>query len=454
MSQFVRACFLPRLFAAIAILLGAMSFAYAPPAPRVLLPRAEPRPSFNNDPHSLEEQESNKPGSNENSRRVEGWSIGGSEGTYSLRDGLKESQYFALLDIVKENPSWSRLELSKWRSAGEPVGVEELYPVLNMLGNPLPGLELALFLDPGTFMAPRKAIIDAWSERPRHREMPADKALIDNFLEGYSGKTLLLVGHVESVDFVMLGPDEKSTGTYNVPELIEKARAHNVLLVPIGCKTGEAGAPFGFMQNIDTDQVQNFLRTLPAANATVGDLFVALQTIAPLQIDIAAARNLLELAVIAPGNKDPGVRAKMPLSLPQQNAPNSASSSPVQIKTLEEFQQNIESRAVRYFIYDLPWGWITLSGFAILVIAGYLDEIPSNKWFFTTRLRTDSAKLVKLTGVGCAWIGLVIMLVSAVYFFVVNWIGDVLIVATLLSMFYIGAWTKHDRNQSVASAPK
>jgi hypothetical protein len=292
----------------------------------------------------------------------------------------------------------------------------------------MPDLELALFLDPGTFMAPREKIIDAWSGRPPHSEMPRDKALIDNFLKGYSGKTLLLVGHVEGADFVMRDADEKSAGSYNLPELIEKARANNVILVPIGCKTGEAGAPIGFMQNITTDHVQTFLRTLPVSSVTLGDLLVALQTIAPLQIDLAGASDVLELAVTDPGNEDPGVRAKVPLSLPRSS---STSSSPSQIQTLEEFQQAIESHAAPYGMHDLPWSWIAFAGFAVLAVGGYLDEIPSNKWFFATRLRTGSAKLVKFLGLGCSWGGLVIMLVSAVYFFVVKDVGGILIVAAL-----------------------
>lgn len=427
-----------RFFAAMAILIGATNFAYAPPM-RFSAPRVEPRPMEapgRNESHSDKET------------RVDGGEVGGKTSAYSLRSGLTESQYRGLLDILADAPQWSRLEISKWVWGGKPVETKELFRFLNMFGNLLPTPELAIFLDPGEFGALRIKIIDAWGGRPRYAEVPSDKTLLEGFLESYRGKTLLLVGHVEGTAFVKQGADENSRGSYEVSDLVEKARAHDVLLVSIGCRTGDVGAPIGFVDNIQTDQVASFLRTLPESNATFGDLLFALQTIAPLRIDLAAVGDMLELVLTGPGNREPGVRAEIPLST---FSSSSASSGPSQFQTFEEFQQAIENRAAQYLMHDLPWGWIAFAGFAILTVGGYFDEIPSRKWFFVTKLRTEWAKLIKTTALGCAWVGMAIMLVSAVYLFAVDWLGGAVIATALIALFYIGAWTKSSRIARVDS---
>jgi hypothetical protein len=429
----------------LAALLATLSDAYAPPAPRP----APVRPSPHGEPEGVGKGGRSSPGANREFLR-KGWSIGSSSGSRSVGDGLRPSRYLALLDIVRAQPSWSRIDIDNWRLSKEPSGPEEIYRVLELTGHPLPPLELALFLDPIAFKGARKDIGDAWTDRAPYNEMPTEAALLDNFLKLHAGSTLLLVGHVEGNDFIMRDADGKPVGSYSVPDLVSKAREYNVLLVPIGCKTGEAGAPFGFMQNISTDQVQTFLRALPSKDVTIGDLFIALEKIAPLHIDISAARDVLELAVIAPGNEDPSVRVQIPRNIPPQTS--STPSTQTQTPTLENFMLELDAPPWRYLIHDLPWGWISFAGFIVLAIGGYLDEAPSTRWFFVRRSRANLARLLKLAGAGTAWLGLGILLISALYFFTTQWGWGVVIVAVLTGLFLAGAWIRSPSTRNAASA--
>jgi len=432
-----------RLCLVLAALLATLSDAYAPPAPRP----APARPSAHGEAEGVGKGGRSSPGANREFLR-KGWSIASSSGSHSVGDGLRPSRYLALLDIVRAQPSWSRIDIDNWHLSKEPSGPEEIYRVLELTAHPLPPVDLALFLDPIAFKGARKDIGDAWSGRAPFIEMPTDAALLDNFLKVHAGSTLLLVGHVEGNDFVMRDADGKSVGSYSLPDLVSKAREYNVLLVPIGCKTGEAGAPFGFMQNISTDQVEMFLRALPPKVVTIGELFIALEKIAPLHIDISAARDVLELAVIAPGNEDPSVRVQIPRNIP----PQTSSTSSVQTPTLENFMLELEAPPLRYLIHDLPWGWISFAGFIVLAIGGYLDEAPSTRWFFVRRSRANFARLLKLAGAGTAWLGLGILLISALYFFTTRWGWGVLILAVLTGFFLAGAWMKSPATQNAASA--
>ncbi len=134
MSRVLRAYNSTQLYVAIAALLGSLTFAYAPPAPRPPPPRpVESKPSVHNEPNREDQEQSDyNAGSNRNSRRFKNWSIDRSGGTYFVRDGLNASRYLALLDIVKEHPSWSRIGIPNWRLARKPAGLEEIYRVLNL----------------------------------------------------------------------------------------------------------------------------------------------------------------------------------------------------------------------------------------------------------------------------------------------------------------------------------
>jgi hypothetical protein len=311
MKRLLWASHVPRSCMAAVVVLAALTPAYAPPALR-----APPRP-VEVKPHDEsgrrnDEKQPGTPGSNRVARQYKGWNLNAAKEAHPVSDALRPSLYLALLDIVRANPLWSRIDISSWRLAKGSGGAEEVYRVLELTDQSLPPPELAVFLDPILFKGARTGIATAWSGRGPYVDMPVEASLLENFLESYSGTTLLLVGHVEADEFVMRNADGKRAGSYSIPDLVSAARTHNVLLVPIGCRTGEAGAPIGFMQDISTDQVQAFLRAIPPAGLTVGDLLVALQTIAPLHIDVSATREALEIAVFAPGNDNPSVRVQVP----------------------------------------------------------------------------------------------------------------------------------------------
>jgi hypothetical protein len=330
------------------------------------------------------------------------WTVDPSKSNhFTIYDGFKPDVVSALKDYIATDAQLARLGIEKWRLK-HAATFEEIHEVLQLAGKPLPGeVELGLFLDPVTFKGVREEITQTWNSTSL--ELPADTAGLDIFLSRMSGKTLLLVSHVEGSEFVMRGADKRIAGSISVPELIEKARLRNVLVVPLGCKTADAGAPFGFMKNINTDQVKAFLRSIQAQNSTVGDLFIALGRIGELYVNMSTTRSFLELAVVEPDAKEPVVRIQVPRRAVHSAAANTTPTAPRQqafsstafestiLAAAEKFRPWWDRGIIRHALrYLSRLHWITVGIVAVLLlaaagrwgVAGFSKGVNDLKFFF------------------------------------------------------------------------
>jgi hypothetical protein len=221
----------------------------------------------------------------------------------------------SLRDYVAERPELSRLQIESWRTKNPP-SLREVYELLSVSQRRLPGsrVELAIFLDPVSFHGARQTILATWEGRPltevgnKHFDMNA-------YLEGQKGKTLLMVGHIENAHFVKRDPHGYLQASYSVPWLVERARFHDVLLIPVGCQSARAGAAVGFIKNISTDDVSATLRSLPRENPTVGDLLVSLRQASEIEINFPGSRNVFELAVMSEASGLATIRMQIPRTL-------------------------------------------------------------------------------------------------------------------------------------------
>lgn len=373
-----------------------------------------------------------------------------------LKDGRAVREY------VAEYPDLARLHIEDWRTASPP-SLKELAELLRLSKEPLPGgeVELGIFLEPISFLGARHSILDAWNGRP-HTEV-SGKDSIDAYLAGHKGKTLIVVSHIEESNFVMRDGEGHLRDWLPVPKFVEQAQAHGVFLVPIGCGSGRAGAPFGFAKNISTDQVSTILRALPRENPTIGDLLVSLrQAGSTLEFDFPRARDVFELAVTDNPNDAANIRIKIPryYGNPAQtttssplgvNQTNSPILSTTEATQLEQMELGIREKAALYapwwergkfgtaiaWIDALPWLLIFVSGVAVGIFDVGLFKLATLRWFYRTRNRTKFAlKVLKAVRVlGFTSVGL--LLSATIYSFFWNVYFGIFIVVMFLYLFLV-----------------
>jgi hypothetical protein len=250
----------------------------------------------------------------------------GKQGTYSAFDGQPD----ALRDFLQSDPTAQRINLASWRFTTRPTR-SEFDGMLKLAREPLPGkVELGMFLDAKTYGESYKRIANAWGPRPAS-EPPSASDLLSDYFSSHHGNTLITVGHVEGDSYVF----ENATGkkvSVNIKDLLIQARNNQVVLIPIGCSTADAGVGFGFVREIGTDAVSSFLESFPKDSPQVADVLRGLVHIGQVRVSIRDMANLFEIQVYKPETDEPITRVRIPYDLPTSNSAASpqASSSPVQ----------------------------------------------------------------------------------------------------------------------------
>lgn len=255
----------------------------------------------------------------------------------------------AIREYINERPELAKLNLEKWRTDKAP-SLDELYHFFKLSREQFPGgqIELGLILDPVTFLGPRRKIHKAWNDRPMSEV--GDALTIDTYLAARAGKTIVMVGHVEGKNFVMRDGENNIRRSLAIPELMVKAEKHGVLLVPIGCRSGMAGAPFGFIKNITTDQVAAILKTLPAQNPTLGDLLVSMRSAGEVYMNFTRTlEGFYSVTVKERAQEPPSVILQIPSNFgSQQSSLANAAEEEAQLKA---FKSIIAQKSADH----LPW---------------------------------------------------------------------------------------------------
>jgi hypothetical protein len=162
---------------------------------------------------------------------------------------------------------------------------------------PIPGKvpEVAQFLEKTGYFGSLQTMEKAWG-RPL-LEFPFAPN-VDSYLSSKSGKTVVLIGHIEGDAFVF----SKSPGAarLTIASLQDSAKQYNVFLIPIGCQSDSAGALIGTTRNITTDEVANVLRSLPKRDQTLSEFLDSFKSLGSLTMDVEKANDMLLFTVVDP----------------------------------------------------------------------------------------------------------------------------------------------------------
>jgi hypothetical protein len=225
------------------------------------------------------------------------------------------------------------------------------------------------------------------------------------------GGTLIVVGHVEANSFVVSSANGETTADIPIPDLVKMAIENGVLLIPLGCEIAKAGAPLGFIHNINAGDIQEFLVSLPRDNATIGDVFVGLDKIGELHTDGSELVNILEVAVFQEYASVPATRIRFPRTIGMQPTAEAGPPSPgpsSQLPSFEKFAANLEQEAEtlerwsskkwRRFVSRYRWPFIGIVGFGGLWLSSAIANLEKARWLYKRRWRLGIVKLLQILG--------------------------------------------------------
>lgn len=307
--------------------------------------------------------------------------------------------------FIKAHPPLARLQSEGWNFSN--LDQATLAKVLDSLMHPLPGgeLELTYFIDPkaSDHDVATRLISTEWKKRAKGEPSYLLHDDIDEFLRQHVGATVVLVGHVADRFFAMdRGPHHQPL-MLDIPELTRKAAHMKVLLIPIGCNSAKAGAPFGFARPIATEEVAKFIQAIPVGSLSIADLLAAMGSIGPISVDPSRIAEQLDVVIQTRDGREDVTMIRIPESA---YAPSSYP-SPVQGQT--GYQQFTEEwiaanrpfldrgpfAAVRTFVRHVRGAGIVSVGVAMGLLAMLLHQVRG-------RIEGTSAKtgtgLYKLEG--------------------------------------------------------
>lgn len=227
---------------------------------------------------------------------------------YSIYDGAPDAEAKAALTAALEKSETAhRIDIQSLEFTTRPA-LSEIEAMLTLAASPLPGtIQVGWFL-PQNFGTATKKMKNAWGNRPSSI-LPYD-GLQHSYLSNLRGNTLIVIGHVEGENYVLdtsLGKQKVS-----IKQLLIDAHENQVVLIPIGCRTAEAGVGWGFIEEIDTDTVSKFLENLPYEAPTVADLMKEMSKIGKMRVNIRDAANLFQVQAIDRTTDLPVIRVRIP----------------------------------------------------------------------------------------------------------------------------------------------
>ena len=206
---------------------------------------------------------------------------------------------------ISKHPALEQMRLAGWNL--DAMSPRDLGIVFAKLNQPLPGGLPELVLVFGRHQQTEiGALSEAWrgngAARPAPHLLQHDD--IERLLDGYRNKTLVLVGHIDGADFVVQA-ESGAALSMNILSLTQMAREKGVFLIPVGCSSLQAQASFGFQREVGIREVAKFLQAIPAADATVGGLLVALGVIGTVEVRASGGQFTRDLQVVVrkPGSK-------------------------------------------------------------------------------------------------------------------------------------------------------
>ena len=246
----------------------------------------------------------------------------------------------ALRGILAADSVAQRLSIDQWPFVSRPK-MSEIGRMLELARKELPGeLVLGRFFDEAYFGEAGLEITAAWAGRPI-TQMPHAE-YIDYYMSDLRGKTLIAIGHVDGDSFLMRN-NAGATMSLSLRLLSEKAVQHGVIVVPIGCKSSFAGAPIGFIQNIGTRSVAEFLGAILKPRPTVADLISGLMKVGEIRVNLSDAIGQFSVQVNDPALPQAQItHVSIPYSAPVSGF-NSAPGSSVDRGAV--FVENVEAAA-------------------------------------------------------------------------------------------------------------
>jgi hypothetical protein len=332
------------------------------------------------------------------------------QGSYSIFDAVPDGETRAALTNYLESDSTARqIGMNSWRFTSAPK-LNEIDRMLTLARSPLPGtVELGLLLDSRIYGDSYKSIVEAWGDRPK-AEIPTDGLLTD-YLARLKGRTLIIVGHVDGDAYVF----EDSSGVkiqLHIKDLLIKAHQNGVVLIPIGCSTAEAGVSIGFIREIGTDAVSNFLRMLPQDKPKIADILGGLFKIGEIRVNIQDAADLFEVQVFDGVNEHPVTRVRVPYGAAQTTTVTSQPApSLVQIVEMNA-EANRPFWRKTWFVAILtnPLTYVAL--WAFLLATSWIGSTLLSQWAFERRDRQWVYRLIRipLALTKSAWHGLLVII--------------------------------------------
>jgi hypothetical protein len=303
----------------------------------------------------------------------------GKQDTYSAFDGQPDEAKNALKDFLQSDATARRINLASWRFTTRPTR-SELVGMLKLAQTTLPGkVELGMFLDAKTYGESYKTITNAWGSRLLS-EPPSASDLLSDYLSSHHGNTLITVGHVERDSYVFENTKGEKASV-NIKELLIQAHNNQVVLIPIGCSTADAGVGFGFIREIGTDAVSSFLKSFPKDSPQTADVLSGLVRIGQVRVNIRDAANLFEIQVYKSVTGEPITRTRIPYNLPTSNSAASPQASSSLVQTVVE-------------ILTGPLSYVEL--WVGLFIVSWVGSNLIRRWVFERRDRQWLYSLVRL----------------------------------------------------------
>ncbi len=287
----------------------------------------------------------------------------GKQDTYSALDGQPDAEAkTALRHFLQSDATARSINLASWKFTTRPT-LSELDGLLKLAQTDLPGkVELGMFLDAKTYGESYKSITNAWGPRPLS-EPPSASDLLSDYLSSHHGNTLITVGHVEGYSYVFKNTMGEKVSV-NIKELLIQAHNNQVVLIPIGCSTADAGVGFGFIREIGTDAVSSFLKSFPKESPQTPDVLSGLVQIVQVRVNIRDAADLFEIQVFKPESDEPITRTRIPYN-PPTSSPQASSSL---VQTVETNAEEARPLFRKHRIVEILTDPLTYSSFG----SGYL----------------------------------------------------------------------------------
>jgi hypothetical protein len=316
--------------------------------------------------------------------------------TYSAFDGQPDAgAKNKLKEFLQSDATARRINLASWRFTTRPT-LPELDGMLKLAQTTLPGkVELGMFLDAKTYGDSYKSITDAWGPRSLS-EPPSTSDLLSDYLHARHGNTLITVGHVEGASYVFENKNGEKA-SINIKELLIQAHNNQVVLIPIGCSTANAGVGFGFIREIGTDAVSSFLRSLPTDSPQTSDVMSGLAEIGQVRVGVRDVANLFEIQVYKSDTDEPITRTRISYNPPTSNSAASPQISSSLVQTIETNAEEARPLVRKHWIVKLltdPLTYVEL--WLGLFIVSWVGSNLIRHWAFERRDRQWLYSLVRL----------------------------------------------------------